>query len=355
MGYRQAQAQINQIQLQNQKKILAMKYGVKPSEITKEDVENYQNETTKEGVKQMAGVGSVSGAGLLANKTKDKGYLSGRRTVYHTTEKKNVSSIKEHGLKPFGKNDVEAGFTNRALAAQRQLGFINSDADKPAVYVGKDKSVIKGIIGGKKAQSKDSFGQIPFEEQEILKAKIPYDKYKKMKTIENPELLGAKNAKEFGDKRVELDRKIKENNKKNGYYRLKLNEPSEEQIRREAEAGYRKFLGPKKTKVFTESISPEHIVGSKKYIKNSPKEVLNYIKHNPKRFAKGLGIYGLVGAGATVGGKAIIDAQKEANKLKTLEGLRNKAKKDKQKKEAFEYIDELYMEKVASLGDSLKK
>lgn len=123
---------------------------------------------------------------------------------------------------------------------------------------------------------------------------------------------------------------------------------SDNQIRRQSKAIY-KGLGPKGTKVITESLSPEHIVGSKKYIKNSPKEVLNYIKHNPKRFAKGLGIYGLVGTGATVGGKAIVDAQREANKLKTLEGLRNKAKQEKQKKEAFEYINELYMEKVASL------
>lgn len=221
---------MNTRQMENQKRILAAKYGVKKSQITDKDVETYRSETNKEGAKQGAGIVGVGGAGVLANKSKDKGYLSGRRTVYHTTEKKNVPSIKEHGLKPFGKNDTEAGFTNRALSYQRQLGFIDDNADKPAVYLAKNKKVARSIINGKKMQS-----------------------------------------------------------------------------------------------------------------------VLNYIKHNPKRFAKGLGIYGLVGTGATVGGKAIVDAQREANKLKTLEGLRNKAKQEKQKKEAFEYINELYMEKVASL------
>lgn len=334
-------------QMENQKRILAAKYGVKKSQITDKDVETYRNETNKEGAKQGAGIVGVGGAGVLANKSKDKGYLSGRRTVYHATEKKNVPSIKEHGLKPFGKNDAEAGFTNRALAAQRQLGFVDADADKPAVYLAKKKKVARGVINGKKTQSMLSAGLIPFEEQEIIKAKIPYDKYKKQKTIANPELLGAKSGKEFGERKIEMGKKVKELQKQLGF-RLNLHEPSDEQIMRQSKAAY-EGLGPKGTKVITESLSPEHIVGSKKYIKNSPKEVLNYIKHNPKRFAKGLGIYGLVGTGATVGGKAIVDAQREANKLKTLEGLRNKAKQEKQKKEAFEYINELYMEKVASL------
>lgn len=218
---------------------------------------------------------------------------------------------------------------------------------KKSQITDKDK-VARSIINGKKMQSMLSGGITPFEEQEIIKAKIPYDKYKKQKTIANPELLGAKSGKEFGDRKVELSKKIKEFEDKKGIIRLNLFEPSDNQIRRQSKAIY-KGLGPKGTKVITESLSPEHIVGSKKYIKNSPKEVLNYIKHNPKRFAKGLGIYGLVGTGATVGGKAIVDAQREANKLKTLEGLRNKAKQEKQKKEAFEYINELYMEKVASL------
>lgn len=339
---------MNNRQMENQKRILAAKYGVKKSQITDKDVETYRSETNKEGAKQGAGIVGVGGAGVLANKSKDKGYLSGRRTVYHTTEKKNVPSIKEHGLKPFGKNDAEAGFTNRALSYQRQLGFIDDNADKPAVYLAKNKKVAKSIINGKKMQSILSGGITPFEEQEIIKAKIPYDKYKKQKTIANPELLGAKSGKEFGDRKVELSKKIKEFEDKKGIIRLNLFEPSDNQVRRQSKAIY-KGLGPKGTKVITESLSPEHIVGSKKYIKNSPKEVLNYIKHNPKRFAKGLGIYGLVGTGATVGGKAIVDAQREANKLKTLEGLRNKAKQEKQKKEAFEYINELYMEKVASL------
>lgn len=90
----------------------------------------------------------------------------------------------------------------------------------------------------------------------------------------------------------------------------------------------------------------KRILAAKYGVKKSQitdKDVETYRSETNKEGAKqGAGIVG-------VGGKAIVDAQREANKLKTLEGLRNKAKQEKQKKEAFEYINELYMEKVASL------
>lgn len=97
----------------------------------------------------------------------------------------------------------------------------------------------------------------------------------------------------------------------------------------------------------------KRILAAKYGVKKSQitdKDVETYRSETNKEGAKqGAGIVGVGGTGATVGGKAIVDAQREANKLKTLEGLRNKAKQEKQKKEAFEYINELYMEKVASL------
>jgi len=48
-------------------------------------------------------------------------------------------------------------------------------------------------------------------------------------------------------------------------------------------------LGPKVTKTIQGDIKPEHIKGSKKYIKHTFKEFKNFVKNNPGKFSKGLG------------------------------------------------------------------
>lgn len=59
---------MNSRQMENQKRILAAKYGVKKSQITDKDVETYRSETNKEGAKQGAGIVGVGGAGTIGIK-----------------------------------------------------------------------------------------------------------------------------------------------------------------------------------------------------------------------------------------------------------------------------------------------
>lgn len=56
-----------------------------------------------------------------------------------------------------------------------------------------------------------------------------------------------------------------------------------------------------KTDNFKNGISPEYIIGSGKYKKNSMNEILQYAKNKPLRFAYGAG-KGLAGTGLAIGG-----------------------------------------------------
>lgn len=318
---------------EEQRQNLAKYYKTSPENITDKDIDTYKKESNKS-MKRGLGAGAALTAGQqIIKNTAPKGYISGRRKLYHSTEASNVNKIKKEGLKAFGKNDANAAFTNAVLYQGRKFGLIKDEPDK-ALYMGKNKTVAKSS-GKMKRKSIYSGGK-----HKVLTASIPYDEYKKLKHVDNPELLGAKSLRQYVKTHRDLDTKVKEALGGKGKAKVNI-------IDDVVRAGSYGFVG-KNTKVLPHDLSTKYIKGAEGYVKNSPKEVLRYMKKHPTRLLKGLGAYGLGGATLAGGVKLINDNRKTANKLRSLEELR----KRENNKQASAVLDKMYMEKTAgSIGD----
>ena len=154
---------------------------------------------------------------------------------------------------------------------------------KGLVYTAKNKKAVKGIIEGREIHG--------LPESKVLKLEFDYDDLKnsgKAEVIENPELRGSKNWKEWMDK------------KPRGIFSPEKGSPIDKII----SAAEYEMLGPESTHVFKGDIDSKNIVGGKGYKKRTAKQVINYIKKNPKRFGKeaakvAAGV-GAVGTGASL-------------------------------------------------------
>lgn len=177
-----------------------------------------------------------------------EGLLDGRVKLYHGTSSKN--EIYNKGL--LGKFNLDPN--NITNTFDKSLGI---GEGKPLIYLSKDK-FMPGLISNKhKKHGKTG---------DIIELSIPIDVYKKMKFSDNPETRGRtleSHIKDFLKNHPEVD----------------LND------------SYIKKVLPdlyNNTIVINGNISPKFIKGSKKYKSNSIKELLKYIKNNPKRFSEGL-------------------------------------------------------------------
>jgi hypothetical protein len=126
--------------------------------------------------------------------------------------------------------------------------------------------------------------------------------------VPNPELRGAKNFNEFY-----------EGWKKQNTFRTLLNPLNNKLEARVIWQG----IGPKNTKVIQGGISPRYIQGSKYYKPETAKEIINFIKKNPKKFAKGVGAPILAAIGTAL---ASSELQKMAGAINILKGSDDLAK-----------------------------
>ena len=116
-----------------------------------------------------------------------------------------------------------------------------------------------------------------------------------MDIVDNPELLGAKNEKDFVLKRYKkkLSRMSKDE-------RNKLSKKDKKELVRLIKKQY-KGLNSDGTLTIQGDISSKYIKGSKNYGKYGAKDFIKYVKNNPKRFgkesAKIIGGLSLVGSG----------------------------------------------------------
>lgn len=242
---------------------------------------------------EIVGVGGIAAGGKLLDNVHKSGEISGRVHLYHGTSKIAGKKIKEEGLKKSHALD-EGTITRTAGITPREL-----------VYTAKKRRV--GLSHSVAAIMNN-------DTPELIRMSIPYDEYKKMKkSTDNPEMAGAKSAKEYA-------KLIKEGKTPN---------PNDEMVTRASESmgkkAGEKYIdhyarkkwdnlsgaeGTSGTRIFEQDINPERIKGSKHYKRNSAKEISGYIKRNPKRFLKGVG----KGAAATaliVGGAKLTTAKKK--------------------------------------------
>lgn len=189
-------------------------------------------------------------------RVKQEGLLDGRVKFHHSTAENNVKSIMENGLQSKYADDP-SNITNI------MLDDLDKSKKSGKVYLAKNKE-IADAAGSRR-------GLLLNVRSKDLDVDIPYEDFKKMKKVENPELKGAKNWKEF--------------------HKMKLDRYGEFDPQR-AKDSY-DILGKKGTEVIQGDIPSKYIKGGKGYQKNTVKDTIKYIKKNPGRFAKGLGLSAL--------------------------------------------------------------
>lgn len=186
------------------------------------------------------------------------GALHGRETLYHNTNKANIESILEKGLK------AEKALDPRNITKTLGLG---DDAIKNKVYFARKKRYADGVgVAYARKESPIMIGPA-LRQRKTLKANIPIGKYKQ---VGNPELRGARNFEEYYQKVVKAN-------------------PSAAFQRGALEYNF-KAVGPEGTRVFEGDVGPEAFVKSKAYKKITPKEVAEHIKKNPEMVAKASGV-----------------------------------------------------------------
>lgn len=242
---------------------------------------------------EIIGVGGIAAGGKLLDNVHKSGEISGRVHLYHGTSKTAGKKIKEEGLKKSHALD-EGTITRNAGITPRELVYT---AKKRRVGLGHSVAAIMNN-----------------DTPELIRMSIPYDEYKKMKkSTDNPEMAGAKSAKEY----AKLIKKGKTPN---------LNDEritrASEGMGKKAGEKYIDYYARKKwdnlsgaegtsgTRIFEQDINPERIKGSKHYKRNSAKEISGYIKRNPKRFLKGVG-KGAAATALVVGGAKLTTAKKK--------------------------------------------
>ena len=232
--------------------------------------------------KLIGGLTGLAGISLLGSVNKRK--LTGLENFYHSTDSKNVGGIMKDGIKSEYSVDPN-NITNVSLKDIPKEELSNK------IYLAKKKHIADAV--GEKRDKLKLEGHSG--KSKTLGVNIPYEDYKKLKIVDNPELLGAKNEEEFVIRRYN-----KKLSKMSPEEREKLTEKDKRNLIKLIKKQY-KGLGPEGTIVVGEDISPKYIKGSEKYSKHDLKKTKDYIKNNPRRFgkeaAKIIGGTSLIGTG----------------------------------------------------------
>ena len=250
----------------------------------------------KENDKKKAVALGATGIGLGASiikKTYDRGNLTGRETLFHGTSAERAKQIRKKGL--LSKFTGHPASTTAAMKASDEelynklLGkvFLTPEKGIARVY-----SEMTTRSEAPKTRLREKLAPInPLFREGIVKAKVPTWK---VKPVPNPHAVGT--FEEFSE------------------YNKNLN-LSRSDLKRQ----YR--LLTEGVRVFEGDLPTRYIKGSKDFKRLDSKELKDYIKANPKRFAKGVGAAALgVGvAGASIyGAKKMIDKHREMKKEASL-------------------------------------
>ncbi|MGL5715943.1 MAG: DUF5661 family protein [Paraclostridium sp.] len=288
----------------NQKEILRKKYSKKfkvdESNLSDEDLQKINQSDAKKTLKRVGGLYAGATGASMIGKAHRSGDIDGVKKMYHLTSDKNVKDILEKGLKaPSNPGELTASGLHDSIST----GHIKIEDLANKTYLANNKNTVNAIKTGKKMNGISDI-------QKNLKVNMPLSELKGRITS-NPEVLGAKNGKEFVNKKKQVMLDYKKNG---GWY---LNTPSDSQLK----ASY-KLLSDKGTTVIDGDVASKFIKGSKDFDKNTAKKVMKHIAENPGKFVKGTGT---LGAGALVtgaGAKLLYDGMKK----RTLDDIRENEK-----------------------------
>jgi hypothetical protein len=256
-----------------------------------------QKENDKKKAVALGATGTGVGATLI-KKTYDKGNLTGRETLFHGTSRDRAKKIKETGLL--------SKFTGGERGNTEILKQLNNDTYEKSlgkVYLTPKKSLARmfagqtergGIANLSPRDMVEIFQKTndPFDNSGVVRVKAPTWK---MNVVPNPEAMGSYESylKAHGKNKSDLS-KLEQFVIKSQHNTLSRD-----------------------TKAIEGDIATRYIKGSKDYRRTSAKEFKEFVKANPKRFAKGVGAaalgIGIAGAGL-YGAKKMIDRHREMQK-----------------------------------------
>ena len=277
----------------------------------KDEKKDLQKDNVKQLGKSYVGGAAAIGAGVAAHNEYGKGEVTGTRTGYHVTVKKNVQSIKEKGILPT--KDAPGKSITKNINQNPIYDKNRSDFDNKT-YVARKKSTAKNVGLARQQQF------LADGESEILKTKMPYSEYKKKKRV-NPEIAPYKNKNNYANKKLE---ELQNHPFLGGLYK-NMGDTQEKAVKKQFKNAYKQL--DKGTDTLEGAIKSKYIVGGKGYKKSDAiKNFTRHVKENPGVFAKGVGKAGLIGAAGIGGAKAYIDAAKKTRQNnKKIQDLNKKA------------------------------
>lgn len=233
------------------------------------------------------GLAGVAGGAYAVNKALPK--IDGMERLYHGTGKANARNIKEQGL--LASKAGEGVPSQRVDLASR----IGQDNVAGKTYTTRNKNyagqyALQNAMAGKGGQ--------------VVPVRIPYRDLQagKLKEVANPELRGM-NVDEFVEHlRPELIEQLY------GGLDGKFTRNAANGILRKSYKG----LDTPNTLVIEGDIEPKYIKGSSQYQGQTLSGLADYIQHNPRRFAKGVGLAGLGAGGVGLGLNEFIESKQNA-------------------------------------------
>ena len=256
-----------------------------------------QKENDKKKAVALGATGTGVGATLI-KKTYDKGNLTGRETLFHGTSNARAKKIKETGLL--------SKFTGGKRGNTEVLKKLNTDTYEKSlgkVYLTPKKSIGRMFAettergGVTNIGSRDKMDILqrtysPLNNVGVVRVKAPTWK---MNVVPNPEAMGSYEnfLKAHGKNKSDLS-KLEQLVTKSQHNTLSRD-----------------------TKVIEGDIASRYIKGSKNYRRTSAKEFKEFVKANPKRFAKGVGAAALgvgIASAGLYGAKKMIDRHREMQK-----------------------------------------
>ncbi len=230
----------------------------------------FSDKNSNSSIKTLTGIGSMAAGGKLIKDSNKEGEITGRARLYHGTTRKRAKSIKENGFD--------------SSKAKSKDAIIRSDRNQ--VYLSKNKSLADRTGIGRELKGEGK--------AETLKVSLPYTELKNKQDFKNPEYANASSYEDYvkktGDKRTS----------KKVYDRMSGNKGSD-------------------TVILSGDISNKYVKGSKKYKKNSVKEISKYARENPKRFIKGTGKLA-IGIGSVAGGAKLVKDSEEGKSKNAIIG-----------------------------------
>lgn len=272
---------------------------------------NEEERKMDDDVKTALSTGLIGGGGYALEKSRDR--LTGIERMYHSTDKKNVDSIKESGLQASRSNSSPASIG---------AGIHTIPGSGGKVYVGRKKGPAKGVAMMQEMRD-------PTFKSEMVDVRIPYEDLRtgKVKSVGNPELRGLENSKDFADYLILRNRNPQlfvggnltpeEDSKRVKDLLQKARDSGELDylglLEKEPHLNARFSYGDlgKKTLTVEGDLPSKYIKGGKgNDALYGVKDWGRYVKNNKGRFGAGLGIAGLGLGGVGLGGAGVYEGIK---------------------------------------------